>query len=147
MAIDLAELSEGAVMSPRVAKPPPSQRLLALNHTQSVPVYDAVYAARCMRAAAAAAASAAADAAKPKSPPLKGVAVADPALITPRGSKPASPFVSKPFTPASPKIMTLAEAKAASGVHVTVRLVGVGRAGLIDIGIATLALEQLLKSE
>ena len=63
LAVDLMGLSEGALMTDRMRKPPPSTKTV-VNHKKLVPIYDATYAAKCMRAAASAAASAVASAAK-----------------------------------------------------------------------------------
>ena len=124
VSVDLADLSEGVLLTERVRKPPPSQRTL-VGHRESVPIYDAAFAARCLRVQAAAAASAA-EGATPSSkaaPASAGQAAAG-----------NSPLRFKSLAPPAPT------------TSVVVRLVGMGRGGIRDLGTATVSLEALLKT-
>ena len=153
VAIDLLGLSEGALMTERIRKPPPSTRT-ALSHRGLIPVYDTLYAARCMRAqatAAAAAAEAAKEREREQALKAKGSGRGGAeggqggggagrggrgSASTPGGGSAigSSPAKFKPL------------AKPPPTTPLAVRLVGMGRGGIRDLGMATITLEDVLKA-
>ena len=131
LAVDIIDLSEGALMSDRVRKPPPSQKH-TLAYRKLVPVYDPTYAAKCVNAAASVANTAATAAASATDESKAGKSA--PVGIGKLGSGGVAP-----------KLVSIAPAPATCFLRV--RLVGMGRGGLRDLGATTVSLEDLLKSQ